>query len=208
MTRWSPRGTAWRSQPSPRSAPYSTVPTSSTQLATRADLLLRRARGRRRSCDVCRATVSSAIRQACLRTTRTSPRDLLALYCVTGEPAVVLPPQPVHSSHHRSDFADGKGGLFDTSHDAERLVQRPQDPTDNATPSGQSAAAGALLSYAALSGDADSGRRRAAHDIHRSARIDFAAIRRLVACGRRGMARRTARSRDRRWLTRAAASAA
>lgn len=49
-------------------------------------------------------------------------------------------------------FADGTGGFYDTADDAERLFQRPQDPTDNATPSGQFAAAGALLSYAALTG--------------------------------------------------------
>ncbi|GAA1166834.1 thioredoxin domain-containing protein [Streptomyces hebeiensis] len=47
----------------------------------------------------------------------------------------------------------GEGGeLFDTAHDAERLIRRPQDPTDNATPSGWTAAAGALLSYAAHTG--------------------------------------------------------
>ncbi|WP_062440460.1 thioredoxin domain-containing protein [Herbidospora daliensis] len=51
-------------------------------------------------------------------------------------------------------FPDGAGGFFDTAADGERLFQRPQDPTDNATPSGQFAAAGALLSYAALSGSA------------------------------------------------------
>ncbi len=49
-------------------------------------------------------------------------------------------------------FGDGRGGFFDTADDAESLVRRPQDPGDNATPSGQSAAAGALLSYAALTG--------------------------------------------------------
>ncbi|MFG2005680.1 thioredoxin domain-containing protein [Spirillospora sp. NPDC048911] len=49
-------------------------------------------------------------------------------------------------------FEDGAGGFFDTADDAERLFRRPQDPTDNATPSGQFAAAGALLSYAALTG--------------------------------------------------------
>jgi len=54
-------------------------------------------------------------------------------------------------------FADGSGGFFDTADDAERLVRRPQDPTDNATPAGQSAAAGALLTYAAYTG---SGRHR------------------------------------------------
>ena len=52
-------------------------------------------------------------------------------------------------------FADGNGGFFDTADDAERLVRRPQDPTDNATPSGHSAVAAALLSYAALTGDGD-----------------------------------------------------
>src|SRR5690606_40514313 len=49
-------------------------------------------------------------------------------------------------------FTDGSGGFYDTAEDAERLFQRPQDPTDNATPSGRFAAAGALLSYAALTG--------------------------------------------------------
>ncbi|MEU6483244.1 thioredoxin domain-containing protein [Streptomyces sp. NPDC046887] len=47
----------------------------------------------------------------------------------------------------------GEGGaLFDTAHDAEQLIRRPQDPTDNAAPSGWTAAAGALLSYAAHTG--------------------------------------------------------
>ncbi len=47
----------------------------------------------------------------------------------------------------------GEGGtLYDTAHDAEQLIRRPQDPTDNATPSGWTAAAGALLAYAALAG--------------------------------------------------------
>ncbi|HEY2165999.1 MAG TPA: thioredoxin domain-containing protein [Jatrophihabitantaceae bacterium] len=49
-------------------------------------------------------------------------------------------------------FADTGGGFFDTAADAERLVRRPQDPTDNATPSGASALAAALISYTALSG--------------------------------------------------------
>ena len=49
-------------------------------------------------------------------------------------------------------FADGSGGFFDTADDAEQLVRRPQDPTDNATPSGLAATAGALLTYAALTG--------------------------------------------------------
>ncbi|KPC80243.1 thioredoxin domain-containing protein [Streptomyces sp. NRRL S-4] len=47
----------------------------------------------------------------------------------------------------------GEGGqMFDTADDAERLIRRPQDPTDSATPAGWTAAAGALLSYAAHTG--------------------------------------------------------
>ncbi|OKI09786.1 hypothetical protein A6A06_03835 [Streptomyces sp. CB02923] len=49
-------------------------------------------------------------------------------------------------------FTAEDGSLYDTADDAEQLIRRPQDPTDNATPSGWTAAAGALLSYAALTG--------------------------------------------------------
>ncbi|MEU3354309.1 thioredoxin domain-containing protein [Streptomyces sp. NPDC037389] len=51
-------------------------------------------------------------------------------------------------------FTGPDGALFDTADDAETLIRRPQDPTDNATPSGWTAAAGALLSYAAYTGSA------------------------------------------------------
>ncbi|MEV5505776.1 thioredoxin domain-containing protein [Streptomyces orinoci] len=49
-------------------------------------------------------------------------------------------------------FTDADGALYDTADDAETLIRRPQDPTDSATPSGWTAAAGALLTYAALTG--------------------------------------------------------
>ncbi|WP_431774589.1 thioredoxin domain-containing protein [Streptomyces cucumeris] len=49
-------------------------------------------------------------------------------------------------------FTAEDGTLFDTADDAEALIRRPQDPTDNAAPSGWTAAAGALLSYAAVTG--------------------------------------------------------
>ncbi|HZN20264.1 MAG TPA: thioredoxin domain-containing protein [Micromonosporaceae bacterium] len=49
-------------------------------------------------------------------------------------------------------FGNGKGGFFDTADDAEQLVARPADPTDNATPSGLSSMAAALTAYAALTG--------------------------------------------------------
>ncbi|WP_214325836.1 thioredoxin domain-containing protein [Nonomuraea sediminis] len=78
---------------------------------------------------------------------------LIALYAVTGdEPWFLLAERLLEDVLER--FTDGSGGFYDTADDAERLFQRPQDPTDNATPSGQFAAAGALLSYAALTGSA------------------------------------------------------
>jgi uncharacterized protein YyaL (SSP411 family) len=49
-------------------------------------------------------------------------------------------------------FGNGSGGFFDTADDAEQLVSRPADPTDNATPSGLSAIAAALTTYSALAG--------------------------------------------------------
>ncbi|NUR70628.1 MAG: thioredoxin domain-containing protein [Hamadaea sp.] len=45
------------------------------------------------------------------------------------------------------------GRVFDTASDSQRLVTRPADPTDNATPSGASALAGALSVYHALTGE-------------------------------------------------------
>jgi uncharacterized protein len=49
-------------------------------------------------------------------------------------------------------FRDPNGGFFDTRDDHEALVTRPKDLQDNATPSGSSLAAQALLQLAALSG--------------------------------------------------------
>jgi uncharacterized protein YyaL (SSP411 family) len=54
-------------------------------------------------------------------------------------------------------FSAGDGGFHDTAADAEALIARPRDPSDNASPSGHSAVTTALLRYAALTG---SGRHR------------------------------------------------
>ena len=51
-------------------------------------------------------------------------------------------------------FRDSGGGFYDTADDGERLIYRPADPGDGPTPSGTFAIAGALLSYAALTGSA------------------------------------------------------
>lgn len=76
----------------------------------------------------------------------------LALASVTGE-GVWLEFAGFLLDQVITQFTDPESGaLYDTAADAERLIRRPQDPTDNATPSGWSAAAGALLSYAAQTG--------------------------------------------------------
>ncbi|CAB4940639.1 unannotated protein [freshwater metagenome] len=81
----------------------------------------------------------------------------LSLYSVTGDDewlafaGILLDVVLEH-------FADPEsGGFFDTADDAPPVstaLRRPQDPSDNATPSGWTAAAGALLTYAALTGSA------------------------------------------------------
>jgi uncharacterized protein YyaL (SSP411 family) len=78
----------------------------------------------------------------------------LALYSVTGEASwLTLGGLLLDTVLDR--FTDASSGaLYDTADDAEKLIRRPQDPTDNATPSGWTAAAGALLGYAALTGSA------------------------------------------------------
>ncbi|HLX35674.1 MAG TPA: thioredoxin domain-containing protein [Candidatus Limnocylindrales bacterium] len=50
-------------------------------------------------------------------------------------------------------FGDPEGGFFDTASDHERLVTRPKDPQDNATPSGSAMATFVLLRLAALTGE-------------------------------------------------------
>jgi len=51
-------------------------------------------------------------------------------------------------------FPDDSGGFYDAPADGEKLIFRPADPLDGATPSGTFAAADALASYAALTGSA------------------------------------------------------
>ncbi|MFF3329132.1 thioredoxin domain-containing protein [Streptomyces sp. NPDC002888] len=76
----------------------------------------------------------------------------LALASVTGE-GVWLEFAGLLLDHVLTRFTDPESGaLYDTAADAEQLIRRPQDPTDNAAPSGWTAAAGALLGYAAQTG--------------------------------------------------------
>ncbi len=83
---------------------------------------------------------------------------LLSLLSATGDPAW-LDAAGRLLDEALARFAADDGGFFDTASDAEALVARPRDPSDNASPSGQSALVHALLSYAAVTG---SGRHREA----------------------------------------------
>ena len=77
----------------------------------------------------------------------------LALSGVTGESRwVTLAGELLETALDR--FGDEGGGFFDTADDGEALIYRPADPADGPTPSGTFAVAGALLSYAALTGSA------------------------------------------------------
>jgi uncharacterized protein YyaL (SSP411 family) len=76
---------------------------------------------------------------------------LLALHQATADPRWLREAR-VLLDFALDGFADGSGGFFDTATDAEKLVRRPKDPTDNATPSGASALANALVTYSALTG--------------------------------------------------------
>jgi uncharacterized protein YyaL (SSP411 family) len=86
---------------------------------------------------------------------------LLALHQATGEPRwLAVATDLLDTAVAR--FADpaAPGAFFDTADDAERLVRRPSDPSDNASPSGASALAGALLTASALAAPAASARYR------------------------------------------------
>ncbi len=85
---------------------------------------------------------------------------LIALHAVTGEgPWLELTGVLLETVLARfTDPAEAGGAFYDTASDATdaqlAAVRRPQEVTDNAYPSGWSAATGALLSYAALTGSA------------------------------------------------------
>jgi uncharacterized protein YyaL (SSP411 family) len=79
---------------------------------------------------------------------------LLALHQATGDPGWLTAAGELLAVARRH-FGSADGGFFDTADDAERLFTRPRDITDNAAPAGQSALAGALLSYAALTGSVE-----------------------------------------------------
>jgi uncharacterized protein YyaL (SSP411 family) len=86
---------------------------------------------------------------------------LLALHQATGEPRWLAAAVDLLDSA-LARFADpsAEGAFFDTADDAETLVHRPSDPGDNASPSGASALASALLTASSLVGHERAGKYR------------------------------------------------
>ena len=76
----------------------------------------------------------------------------LALAGATGD-ALWLDRARSVLDHALDRFRADDGGFFDTASDAEALVARPRDPSDNASPSGTSAMAHALLAAASMTGE-------------------------------------------------------
>jgi uncharacterized protein YyaL (SSP411 family) len=76
---------------------------------------------------------------------------LLTLHQATGEPQWLSVAGRVLDTA-LDHFGDGRGGFYDTADDGEPLFTRPGGAGDNAEPSGQSALAGALMTYSALTG--------------------------------------------------------
>jgi hypothetical protein len=78
---------------------------------------------------------------------------LLTLFGVTGQAQWATVAASLLDSV-LTEFPDQSGGFYDAPADGEKLIFRPADPLDGATPSGTFAAADALASYAALTGSA------------------------------------------------------
>lgn len=78
---------------------------------------------------------------------------LLALHQATADPSWLTESTALLDTA-LARFADPEqeGVFYDTADDAETLVHRPSDPTDNASPAGASSLAAALLTASALAG--------------------------------------------------------
>ncbi|MGI9084168.1 MAG: thioredoxin domain-containing protein [Aeromicrobium sp.] len=76
----------------------------------------------------------------------------IAVLGITGDP-VWLDRARVLLDGVIERFADPGGGFFDTADDAEALLVRPRDVSDNAYPSGTSSAVTALVAFAAVTGE-------------------------------------------------------
>jgi uncharacterized protein YyaL (SSP411 family) len=88
---------------------------------------------------------------------------LLTLHQATADPRwLSVSVDLLDTALSRFANTSAPGAYHDTADDADALVWRPSDPSDNASPSGASALAGALLTASSLVGFADASRYRGA----------------------------------------------
>jgi len=85
--------------------------------------------------------------------------SFLAVYEITFDEQWVLRARAIADAMIQWFWDDATGAFFDTASDSERLITRPRDVTDNATPSGTSLAVELLLSLAELQQDSEYRRR-------------------------------------------------
>ncbi len=83
----------------------------------------------------------------------------VALYQLTFDRSWLDDAIALNAHCERWFWDDATGAFFDTAHDAEPLVTRPRDMTDNAVPSGNSLAVELQLVIASLTGDVAMSRR-------------------------------------------------
>jgi uncharacterized protein len=83
----------------------------------------------------------------------------IAVYELTFDERWVSRARAIGDAMIKWFWDDGVGAFFDTASDAEQLITRPRDVTDNATPSGTSLATELLLYLAELGQDAEYRRR-------------------------------------------------
>jgi uncharacterized protein YyaL (SSP411 family) len=83
----------------------------------------------------------------------------VAIYMITFDVTWLHRARELGASIVRWFWDEGQAAFFDTASDHERLITRPREVTDNATPSGTSLAVELLLHLAELDDDAEAGRR-------------------------------------------------
>ena len=152
-TRWSPRGTGWRSRALAETGLLLERPEFTEAARGAAELIARiHLAGGRPGPDVARrGRRSQRGRAGGLRLRgRGVPGPFRGH---RGSPLGALAGQLLETALER--FGDPSGGFYDTADDGESLIYRPADPADGPSPSGTFAVAGALLSYSALTGSAE-----------------------------------------------------
>ena len=129
-TRWSRRGTGWRSRRSPRRARCSTSRPGRRRArrAPSCSLACTWSTGRRPAAPGLARRRRRARTPACSRTTADVAEGLLALYSATGDARWLQQRRRAARRRCSTHFRDGDGGFFDTADDAEAAAAAAAGP--------------------------------------------------------------------------------